>query len=155
MRGALPTGFRSAGGLVAIVYVSASTRRLAVQEMHDLLAQARARNARSDVSGVLLNRDGDYMQYLEGPVAGVFDIYASIQADGRHHGLIELMRERVRTRTFADSALAYGTPFPAGMLPAAGETPLRDRVESAAQAGSSGALLLATFLGSDGWRQRL
>ena len=58
--------------LVAAVYVSSATRHLSEDENIGILRSAREHNEKSGVTGMLLYRDGNFMQVLEGP-AGVVD----------------------------------------------------------------------------------
>ena len=75
--------------LHALVYVSTARHRLSLDEIDHLLERARVRNEREGVTGVLLYNDGNFMQYLEGPAAGMSVVYAAIQRDALHAGLIE------------------------------------------------------------------
>lgn len=107
--------------LHALVYVSTSTRSLSESELNHLLDRARTRNSQEGVTGVLLYSHGNFIQYLEGPEAGIEKVYAVIKADPQHHGIIELMRESIRSREFSDWSMAfrnisaYGLASPPGI----------------------------------------
>jgi hypothetical protein len=45
-------------------------------DLQHILEGARRRNVEEDISGVLLYADGYFMQYLEGPEAGLHRVYA-------------------------------------------------------------------------------
>jgi hypothetical protein len=93
--------------LHALVYVSVASHPLSQAEINHLLERARARNAREQVTGVLLYSHGNFMQYLEGPASGIANVYQAIKADGLHHGIIELLREAIAEREFSDWSMAF------------------------------------------------
>ncbi len=93
--------------LHALVYVSTAAHHLSEAEIGHLLDRARQRNATEQVTGVLLYSHGNFMQYLEGPRAGVARIYEHIVADRLHHGIIELVREPIAVREFSDWTMAF------------------------------------------------
>lgn len=93
--------------LEALVYVSTASRSLSTEELQHLLDRARTRNFQEGVTGVLLYSHRNFIQYLEGPPAGIEKVYAIIKADPQHHGLIELMREPIQSREFSDWSMAF------------------------------------------------
>jgi hypothetical protein len=94
-----------------LVYVSVAARPFTSAELVGLLLRSRARNAELGVTGVLLHRDGRFLQLLEGDEDVVRGLYASIAQDPRHHD-VELVGHRRRllrqfpawTMTFRDLA---------------------------------------------------
>lgn len=92
--------------LRSLVYISAATGDLNPLQDTALLSRWRAHNARHDITGVLLHKDGDFLQYLEGPEPELTLLYAHIGADPRHTHLIELLREPIARREFANWPLA-------------------------------------------------
>jgi hypothetical protein len=66
------------------------------------MVQARARNRKELVTGVLLYCNGAFLQCLEGPKAGVNRVYNSICDDSRHHQVTELVREPVTRREYSE-----------------------------------------------------
>jgi hypothetical protein len=53
------------------------------------------------VTGVLLYAEGTFLQYIEGPAAGLDRAYSAIQRDALHHNIFELIREPIDRREFA------------------------------------------------------
>jgi len=96
--------------LNAIVYVSAAVQPVRRDDLSALLQRSRARNLAEQVTGLLVYCDGNFIQYLEGPPAPLARVYASIQQDALHHGLIELFNDPVATREFEGWSMAY-TPM--------------------------------------------
>ena len=102
-------------GLHALVYVSTAVQAMTLPDIDRLLEVARARNAKLRVTGVLLYDAGHFMQYLEGPAASMTRVYESIKASTLHHGIIELMRERISTSEFPEWSMAFRSPNAFGM----------------------------------------
>ena len=57
--------------LVSLIYVSSGVRVLTDAEIFEILTQSRRNNERCGITGLLLYRDGNLMQVLEGPGAAV------------------------------------------------------------------------------------
>lgn len=93
--------------LYSLVYVSSAVTLFSSAELVALLDQSRANNARLDVSGLLLYKDGNLMQLLEGDRDTVLGLYARIGRDPRHRGLLRLLEANVETRQFADWSMAF------------------------------------------------
>ena len=92
-------------GMLQLIYVSVA------QDSWDgrfdrLCAQAGANNRRDEITGVLIERDGRFLQVLEGPQATVEDTFIRIVTDPRHHALVLLSRRMLMQRQFGDWAMA-------------------------------------------------
>ena len=95
--------------LHCILYVSSAVRLLSETEVGHLLSRARARNEAAGVTGILLHREGSFMQYIEGPKDGLARICRIIQQDPLHTGIIELIDEPISIREFPTVSMAFGT----------------------------------------------
>lgn len=93
--------------LQSLIYVSSAVHPLSRGEIDRLLECARARNTREGITGVLLYSHGNFMQYLEGPADNLANVYEIIRADSKHQGIIELLREPILQREFADWSMAF------------------------------------------------
>ena len=93
--------------LVSLVYVSSAIGRLGPQELIDILRTARSNNQRLNVTGMLLYKDGNFMQLLEGPHETVAELASSIERDRRHRGMIVLLQRRIEERQFAEWSMAF------------------------------------------------
>ena len=78
--------FRKGGNknIHQLVYVSRSSSAVSMAELVDILTRAQYKNMRLDVSGLLVFRDGRFMQLLEGAENTVKDLFATIRRDPRH-----------------------------------------------------------------------
>lgn len=91
--------------MLSLVYLSSATRLFSDAELDDILAVSRRNNARDGITGLLVYRDGDILQVLEGPEDAVRRTYARIAADPRHTRILVLDESRVDERAFADWAM--------------------------------------------------
>jgi hypothetical protein len=89
------------------VYVSSATELFSRSELSDLLAQSRANNARSGITGMLLYKDGNFMQALEGEERAVRSLYDKIGRDRRHRGMITILEGPLVERQFPDWSMAF------------------------------------------------
>lgn len=132
--------------LYAIVYVSTAARPVPLNELMHLLEGARRRNAEEGVTGVLLYSDQSFMQYLEGPAAGLARVYDIIKHHPLHYGLIDLIRAPIEEREFADWAMAFQVVGAFGKAsPVEQDALLADRLHMAARPLSAACDLLAAF----------
>jgi hypothetical protein len=129
--------------LLSIVYSSSATTEFSDSDLAVLLMNSRANNRRYDLTGLLLYREGRFVQLLEGPMDTVRERMAVIAADPRHDQ-VEIQLEEVTphrrfptwtmgyepvTDTMADEIPGYRSTFDdiTGRAPAQGGTELAIR----------------------------
>jgi len=93
--------------LVAAVYVSSATRHLADHEVLDILRVARANNEKLGITGMLLYREGNFLQVLEGSADVVDSLIKKLKRDPRHQGVILMSRRIIEQREFGDWSMAF------------------------------------------------
>lgn len=94
--------------LVHCVYCSMSTQRdFSRAELDALLLQCRAGNAKLDVTGMLLYRDGAFFQVLEGDRSIVEHLFATIEPDKRHTRVTKIIVEPIPERSFAEWTMGF------------------------------------------------
>ncbi|KZC94538.1 MULTISPECIES: BLUF domain-containing protein [Clavibacter] len=91
------------------VYTSTATRDLTDDDLAELLRQCVRNNERSGLTGMLLHRDGRFMQVLEGPDDAVRDVFSVIAADTRHSEVRLLLDEPIAERAFPAWKMAFRT----------------------------------------------
>ncbi|HEY1663895.1 MAG TPA: BLUF domain-containing protein [Verrucomicrobiae bacterium] len=94
-------------GLFQIVYVSTATESFGREDLLTMLNGSVARNKRAGITGLLLYRDGSFMQAIEGEEAAVIELFSRINRDPRHHHVIPLIHEGIGERFFPDTAMAF------------------------------------------------
>ena len=118
-----PAQGRDAAPLVALLYVSQAAREMTTADLVHLLVHARRRNLQEDLTGVLLYAEGSFMQYLEGPPEGMQRVYRIIKAHPLHFGVVDLLRQPIDQREFAEWSMACH------IVGADGDASLCDRYE--------------------------
>jgi hypothetical protein len=93
--------------MFSLVYISSTVRTLSASELGDLLEQSHKNNAALNVTGMLLYKDGNVMQVLEGEEPVVRALYAKIGRDPRHRGLLTLHQAPIAARQFQDWSMGF------------------------------------------------
>lgn len=107
-----------------LLYRSGQLYEFTVPDMVRLLLQARTYNARHGIGGMLLSRDGLFMQLLEGPAAAVDALYARIASDPRH------CEVRLMVRAERTASLLPGWRMAWSEAPLDGEAPVFQGLET-------------------------
>jgi Sensors of blue-light using FAD len=93
--------------MFSLVYVSSVVKPFSPTELAELLAVCHRNNAALGVTGLLLYKDGNVMQALEGDEADVLELHARIGRDPRHHHLLTLLQGPVNERQFPDWSMGF------------------------------------------------
>ncbi len=89
------------------VYVSSAVDLMSSEDLLELLSVCRINNARLEISGMLLHKDGNFMQVIEGPEVEVRKLLEKIKMDPRHHGIIQLIEGYTESRQFSDWSMGF------------------------------------------------
>lgn len=90
-----------------LMYVSYARQKFTDLDLTDLLITARQNNKRLGVTGMLIHRDGNFIQVLEGEEHAVKDLYQYIKADPRHAGAIIMSEGDIPARQFDQWAMDF------------------------------------------------
>lgn len=93
--------------LFALMYVSDAVGKTNQLILDEILEQARANNARLDITGILLFRRGRFFQYLEGREDHVRELYAQIYEDSRHENVRVLLQTTAKERRFSGWTMGH------------------------------------------------
>ena len=85
--------------LVRLLYASRTVDSSA-PAIDAILAQARAHNTASGITGILCYGQGTFLQAIEGGRAAVSALYGHIQSDSRHKDVVLLHYEEIEARRF-------------------------------------------------------
>ena len=102
--------------MLTITYASTAVEPFSDEALLDLLAQSRDTNLKFHVTGLLLYKDGNFMQAIEGPKAAITQLYANIRGDGRHRNVITLIEAPVSERAFGGWSMAFKNLGDAGAV---------------------------------------
>jgi hypothetical protein len=76
-------------------------------ELVVLLDNSRKTNHSRGVTGLLLHKDGNWMQVLEGPAEQVREVFSRIRRDPRHHSITVVTEDAVDERLFTDWSMGF------------------------------------------------
>src|SRR5574343_1452728 len=93
--------------MLQLVYVSSATSLFSKAELLELLTQSRIKNSALGITGMLLYKDGNFMQMLEGEDKAVRQLFETIRNDPRHHDSIVLIEEPAETAYFPDWSMGF------------------------------------------------
>jgi hypothetical protein len=93
--------------MISLVYISSTVGLLRRDELLSILEKSRENNAKHQVTGLLAYLDGNVMQVLEGPEAGVMEIFHKIEKDTRHRNVTVLLTAEIDERHFPDWRMAF------------------------------------------------
>lgn len=90
-----------------LIYVSIATHPFSEAELVDLLEKSRKNNAAVEVTGMLLYKDGKFMQLLEGDEAQITRVFEKISKDPRHRDVITLLKGQEDRRVFSEWLMGF------------------------------------------------
>ncbi|MFD2180413.1 BLUF domain-containing protein [Veronia pacifica] len=93
--------------LTQIIYISSAEHPFSDRELDELLEDIRQRNQSTGVTGMLLYRDGDFIQAIEGPNDHLVCLYEKICRDNRHYGVREMSKLAISERAFDATPMAF------------------------------------------------
>lgn len=90
------------GWIACLTYKSIATASPSEHDLHALVSDARARNRRLGVTGMLIYEGGSFLQTLEGPKDKLEALWSSIRHDPRHEDIEVLSEHIAPSRLFSD-----------------------------------------------------
>lgn len=101
--------------LHALTYTSEARLPLLRSQIDHILLRSRELNSIRGLTGVLLYTDGKFIQYLEGPKAGLEKTWCIIKADPLHHKIVEEEWKWIQVREFEQWSMAFRADDTYGM----------------------------------------
>ncbi|WP_051563775.1 BLUF domain-containing protein [Enterovibrio calviensis] len=105
--------------LIAIVYTSESLFDFDMETLKALMVQSRVNNTKHGITGLLLYREREFIQVLEGEEEDVNSAYQHIKNDFRHKRVEAIFKEPIERRYFPNWSM--------GLCRAEKSATLRDR----------------------------
>ena len=93
--------------VISVIYSSRSTGELSGSELDALLGESRRNNEAAGITGMLLYREGRFLQVLEGSHQAVWGRMNRIETDPRHRDVRVLLEESADARRFPDWSMAF------------------------------------------------
>ena len=94
-------------GIFHLVYVSKAHDDLSYTDIQAILETSRIHNAAHDITGLLVLRDGYFMQVLEGDESHIRRLLTKIKADDRNSDVKVLLEATNEERLFEDWSMAF------------------------------------------------
>jgi hypothetical protein len=93
--------------LISLVYLSTAVVRFSAQDLVELLTKCRDNNSKLGITGMLLFKDGNFLQVLEGERGKVLALYKRIGKDSRHRRVTALSQGPITQRDFPDWSMGF------------------------------------------------
>lgn len=93
--------------MFCLVYANSATRPFSPSQLTDLLTTCHAHNSQLGITGLLLYKNGNFMQALEGEEQTVLKLYSKIFEDERHTGILTLLQATIPARQFPDWSMGF------------------------------------------------
>ncbi len=93
--------------MISIAYTSSAAVPFSEGDLLELLTLSRENNAAKGITGLLLYKEGKFLQVLEGDERPVRDLLSRIEKDTRHCQVEELRWEVIKERRFPDWSMGF------------------------------------------------
>lgn len=90
-----------------IIYISTASHLMEQAELLALLAKAREFNQSRGITGLLLYKDGYFVQILEGARDCLKGLLDKIRNDSRHYGVVTISEGEIPHREFSEWAMGF------------------------------------------------
>lgn len=93
--------------MISLIYLSSAIKKLSEAELLELLHKSEENNQALGVTGLLLYRDGNFLQVLEGEADVVRALYEKICKDPRHRGILKVSERPIQRREFGEWQMGF------------------------------------------------
>lgn len=93
--------------MIQLIYISAPTRPMSVDDLMDILNKSRENNARLGISGMLLYTGEWFIQVLEGDEKVIDEKVVEIKKDPRHKDFRVLERKKISVREYSEWTMGF------------------------------------------------
>lgn len=93
--------------LHCLVYVSLANQEMSDSHLQSMLKKAREKNHGLAITGMLLFRDGFFMQALEGEQKDIENLFETIAKDSRHRDVLLINNKTIKERGFPDWTMGF------------------------------------------------
>jgi hypothetical protein len=89
------------------IYSSSAVKTFTVDELVALLGKSQANNIKIGLTGLLVHKDGQFMQLLEGSEVAVRATLKKIEVDTRHTSITTLLEGTTDDRQFSEWSMGF------------------------------------------------
>jgi hypothetical protein len=76
-------------------------------ELGTILNASVKNNEKNEVTGMLVYKNGRFLQVLEGEIENVLETYKRISKDPRHHNIVVLLKDEIESRDFQHWSMGF------------------------------------------------
>jgi hypothetical protein len=88
-----------------IIYTSKAKKKFSKRNLLDLLHEARAYNTLDNITGILMHREGCFLQVIEGESNVINNLVTRLKRDARHNEFKIIFDSSVNNRFFSNWAM--------------------------------------------------
>lgn len=92
-----------------ICYISNAISLLKENELQQLFQQSISNNTQQGITGILLYREGTFLQILEGNEHKIHSLYSTIERDDRHNHVSKILDREITSRLFNNYETGFST----------------------------------------------
>jgi len=85
-----------------ICYISDALEHESLHNIEALYEKAKANNFKNNITGILIYKNQNFLQVLEGDSKTVDSTFAKIAYDARHHNIFKVINTSIEGRIFED-----------------------------------------------------
>lgn len=141
--------------LIHLIYVSTAVQEFSAEDLLQLLDQARTKNARLGLTGMLLYTENNFFQVLEGDPVVVDELFQTISHDERHMKMVTIIREPIAKRSFGEWTMGFAAVTSADLQDITGLNDFFGEGSSFAQLSTGRAKKLLNAFKEGRWRSKL
>lgn len=93
--------------LISLTYMSVEAHPMAEEDLVSILEASKNNNSPKNITGMLLYKNGYFIQALEGEAEDVDALYRKIEQDQRHGHCMVVQREPIEQRTFGEWSMGF------------------------------------------------
>lgn len=91
-----------------LIYLSTAIKdKMNDSDLSNLLLKSQKSNRTIDITGILLHKNGEFIQVLEGEKKSVLDLFKIIKKDKRHKNIIAFDQKEIEKRYFTGYFMAF------------------------------------------------
>ena len=93
--------------MIQIAYASCTRGLLTSEGIMDILKVSRENNKRRGITGMLLYKNGNVLQVIEGAAKAVRELFDVLTEDERHYGVLKLYEREIEEREFPEWVMGF------------------------------------------------
>jgi hypothetical protein len=90
-----------------ILYTSNASEKCSSEDIASILEASRRNNPSNSVTGILISKKPEFLQYLEGPEKAVRALYEKIKTDSRHSSIKTVRDGEIEARVFPNWEMGF------------------------------------------------